>query len=203
MGAEMGIEQARKILGDLVNRADIGGQVTHITRNGRRVAAIAPISRIAKESSVPFTSSDLRTQIKTATDASDGHYDTEAIFEEIVESHGAVDVDAIDSAEFWEIVGKHCTDDTATAVWYVVRGESPDSHAVEPGPAGIEIPREVIDWAEQNGNTEDDPDTYVMATPADEASGAITGQLAAQEFPIAAADLARLRAALAEQDATD
>lgn len=54
-----------------------------------------------------FTSRDLRDQIVTATDASDGTYDVDAITEEIIEKHGAVDVDTIDTAEFWDIVGKH------------------------------------------------------------------------------------------------
>lgn len=56
-----------------------------------------------------FTSRDLRDQIVTATDASDGDYDVDAIVEEIVERHGAVDVDTFDTDEFWAIVGKHAT----------------------------------------------------------------------------------------------
>ncbi|MYR45058.1 hypothetical protein [Streptomyces sp. SID5910] len=56
-----------------------------------------------------FTSRDLRDQIVTATDASDGEYDVDAITEEILEKHGAVDVDTLDTDEFWAIVGKHAT----------------------------------------------------------------------------------------------
>ena len=56
-----------------------------------------------------FTSRDLRDQIVTATDASDGEYDVDAIVEEIVEKHGAVDIETLDSDEFWAIVGKHAT----------------------------------------------------------------------------------------------
>lgn len=54
-----------------------------------------------------FTSRDLHDQIVTATDASDGKYDVDAIVEEIVEKHGAVDIDTLDTNEFWAIVGKH------------------------------------------------------------------------------------------------
>ncbi|WP_060888081.1 hypothetical protein [Streptomyces caniscabiei] len=57
-----------------------------------------------------FTSRDLRDQIVTATDASDGEYDVDAITEEIIEQHGAVDIDTLDTDEFWAIVGKHGTD---------------------------------------------------------------------------------------------
>lgn len=56
-----------------------------------------------------FTSRDLRDQIATATDASDGEYDVDAIVQEIIKRHGAVDVDTLDSGEFWTIVGKHAT----------------------------------------------------------------------------------------------
>lgn len=45
---EIGIEQARKSLGDIANRADIGGTITYLTRNGRRVAAVVPLERIVQ-----------------------------------------------------------------------------------------------------------------------------------------------------------
>ncbi|PWG13877.1 hypothetical protein DF268_08370 [Streptomyces sp. V2] len=54
-----------------------------------------------------FTSRDLRDQIITATDASDGEYNIDAILDEIIEEHGAVDIDTLDTGEFWAIVGKH------------------------------------------------------------------------------------------------
>lgn len=54
-----------------------------------------------------FTSSNLRDQIVTATDASDGEYDIDAITAAIIEKHGAVDIDTIDTDEFWAIVGQH------------------------------------------------------------------------------------------------
>jgi hypothetical protein len=56
-----------------------------------------------------FTSRDLRDQIITATDASDGNYDIDAIVEDIIEQHGAVDVDTLDTDDFWTTVGKHAT----------------------------------------------------------------------------------------------
>lgn len=43
---EIGIEQARKTLGDIASKAQYAGQITYLTRNGRRVAAIVPLERI-------------------------------------------------------------------------------------------------------------------------------------------------------------
>lgn len=45
---EIGIEQARKSLGDIANRADLAGTITYLTRNGRRIAAITPLERIVQ-----------------------------------------------------------------------------------------------------------------------------------------------------------
>lgn len=56
-----------------------------------------------------FTSRDLRDQVTRATDASDGEYDVDAIVEEVVEKYGAVDIETLDSGEFWAVVGKHAT----------------------------------------------------------------------------------------------
>lgn len=58
-----------------------------------------------------FTARDLHDQIVTATNASDGEYDVDAITAEIVERHGAIPVDDIETGEFWEIVGKHARDE--------------------------------------------------------------------------------------------
>jgi prevent-host-death family protein len=43
---EVGIEAARAKLGDIVSRAEYGAQVTYLTRNGRRVAAVVPLALI-------------------------------------------------------------------------------------------------------------------------------------------------------------
>ena len=56
-----------------------------------------------------ITSTDVRAQVVIATDASDGEYDVDAITAEIIERHGPVDVNALDSEEFWTVVGKHAT----------------------------------------------------------------------------------------------
>jgi antitoxin (DNA-binding transcriptional repressor) of toxin-antitoxin stability system len=46
---EIGIEQARKTLGDIASRALYAGQGTYLTRNGRRVAAIVPLEHTMHE----------------------------------------------------------------------------------------------------------------------------------------------------------
>lgn len=56
-----------------------------------------------------FTSRDPTDQVTRATDASDGTYDVPAIVEAIIDRHGAVDIDTLDSDEFWSIVGAHAT----------------------------------------------------------------------------------------------
>lgn len=57
-----------------------------------------------------FTARDLRDQVVTATDASDGTYDVESIVDDIIVKHGAVPVDSLDHDEFWAIVAKHAAD---------------------------------------------------------------------------------------------
>lgn len=55
-----------------------------------------------------FTARDLRNQVVTATrDGADGEYDVDAIVAEIIEQRGAVDIETIDTDEFWDLVGKH------------------------------------------------------------------------------------------------
>lgn len=51
-----------------------------------------------------FTSSDMRNQIQTATDASEGTYDVDAILADLQDAHGTVDVDTIDTDAFWAVV---------------------------------------------------------------------------------------------------
>jgi prevent-host-death family protein len=43
-GQEVGIEEARRDLGRLVSRVEFGGEHITITRRGRRVARIVPVT---------------------------------------------------------------------------------------------------------------------------------------------------------------
>lgn len=106
----MSIREVRAQLPALVDRAE-HGETTIITRHGQPKARIAPL-----EIPMTFTSRDLRDQVTTATEASDGTYDVDAIVEEIVERHGAVDVDTLEHDEFWAIVAKHAVDGKAAVI---------------------------------------------------------------------------------------
>lgn len=54
-----------------------------------------------------ITSSEMRDQIRTATDASDGTYDIDAILADLQNAHGTVDIDAIAPEDFWTVVLAH------------------------------------------------------------------------------------------------
>ncbi|MEU9849331.1 hypothetical protein [Streptomyces sp. NPDC047985] len=86
-----------------------------------------------------------------------------------------------------------------SATWSVVRGESPDSRAVEPGPAGIDVPNAILAWAEAHGHGPDDVSVYLLVTPTDEA-GEVMGELACTEHPMTDEEMTVLRDALSEQD---
>ncbi|MCP3017338.1 hypothetical protein NGM33_28805 [Nocardiopsis dassonvillei] len=88
---------------------------------------------------------------------------------------------------------------TANLIWSVVRGESPDSRAVEPGVAGINIPTEILDWAEGWGLDENDPDVYLLVTPEDEA-GEVQGEIAYTPHPASNEEVGLVWAALVEQE---
>jgi antitoxin (DNA-binding transcriptional repressor) of toxin-antitoxin stability system len=52
---EVGIEQARKTLGDLADAAHHRGEVTYLTKYGRPYAAIVPVSLVPQESVMSVT----------------------------------------------------------------------------------------------------------------------------------------------------
>lgn len=48
---EISMREGRAAFGDLVSRAEYSGEITYVTRHGRRVAAIVPLDRITAPSS--------------------------------------------------------------------------------------------------------------------------------------------------------
>lgn len=88
---------------------------------------------------------------------------------------------------------------TTNLIWSIVRGESPESRAVEPGVAGIEIPTEVLNWAEERGLDDTDPDVYLLVTPEDEA-GEVQGEIAYTPHPASNEEVGLVWAALLEQE---
>jgi hypothetical protein len=82
--------------------------------------------------------------------------------------------------------------------WSVMRGQSPDSDAVQPEPAGITIPDDVLTWATGHGLNVDDPDVYLLLAPQDGATD-MQGEVAFMEGRLSLADAAALHTALTEQ----
>lgn len=54
-----------------------------------------------------MTSNNMRDQIRTAVNASDGDYDLDAILADLQDAHGTVNIDSIDAAAFWTVVLAH------------------------------------------------------------------------------------------------
>ena len=81
---------------------------------------------------------------------------------------------------------------------YVMRGESPGARAVEFGAASVDIPDDLLAWAEANGLDHNDTDSYLLVAPADEPAPSV-GVIASREASLPAADVATIRAALDEE----
>jgi hypothetical protein len=90
---------------------------------------------------------------------------------------------------------------TQPVIWSVVEGVSPGSRAAEPGPAGVGIPDDVLDWAAGHGLALDNPDIYLLVTPGDEA-GEIAGEIAYRAGQLPVADVTAIRESL-EQEKTE
>jgi hypothetical protein len=82
----------------------------------QKIHDIITAHNATQETTMTFTSHDLRDQVVTATDASDGTYDVDAIVAEIVDRHGAVPVASLEHDEFWAIVAKHAVDPEAVMI---------------------------------------------------------------------------------------
>lgn len=54
-----------------------------------------------------ITTREMADQVRTATDASDGTYDVDAITDELRDQFGLVDIDDIPADAFWTIVLAH------------------------------------------------------------------------------------------------
>lgn len=113
---EMGIETARKHLGDLADAAYHRSETTILTRHGRQIAAIVPMSLVPQEPAVKtMTAQELAYAVSVTMGDHAGDFDIDAIVEEIRDTYGPVDIDAIDSDEYWTIIKQH---DTSTVTLY-------------------------------------------------------------------------------------
>jgi hypothetical protein len=123
------------------------------------------------------------------------------------------DVECVNTiTELYDAMVNHFVN-THGATWSLVFGESPRAYAIEPGPLGVDIPQEVLDWADraarsngfESGFSSEEPDLYLLVTPADEA-GLVGGEVAYVTLPMPDGDLALLRRAVAaswEEDVHD
>jgi hypothetical protein len=101
--------------------------------------------------------------------------------------------------EYLRGLRKQTTETYQDVYWSVMRGESPDSQAVQPEPAGITIPDEILTWATGHGLSVDDPDVYLLIAPQDDAED-MQGEIAFTEGRLTVEDAAALYMALAEQE---
>jgi len=155
-----------------------------------------PIARIVPIGEAIMDTQDMIDQVNTTLGDAADDFDAAAIVEEIGDTYGRdqiTSVDDVPSAEYWKIVRKH--ERKNVVVWSVVEGTSPDARAVEPAPAGVDIPADVLEWAEENGVAVDNPDVYVLVTPADEA-GEVDGEIAHRRGEVSDEDMAAIRSAL-------
>lgn len=96
MTSEMGIEELRKTLGSVVNRA-VNGETIHITRNGRPVAAITPLEAIMTTTTTYgswITSGDGTLTIEDSITGALGDYSGDFDVEGLIQAYRA----AIDEA---------------------------------------------------------------------------------------------------------
>ncbi|MFB7763508.1 hypothetical protein [Streptomyces xiamenensis] len=86
----------------------------------------------------------------------------------------------------------------AKVVWSVVRGESPTARIVEPGPAGVDVPDVILEWAAAHGLDESDPDVWLGVTLASDA-GKVPGEIAYRDGALSKEDGEAIAAQLNEQ----
>ena len=98
---EIGIEQARKTLGDIANRVHLTQETMYLTRNGRRVAAITPLGHI-EETSVSATTTSYGSWVNLGG----GFLSVEdSVHEALGEYAGSFDVDGLVAASRAALVG--------------------------------------------------------------------------------------------------
>lgn len=105
---DIGIEQARKNLGDLANRAQLAGDIAYLTRNGKRIAAIVPLERVMP---VTETSTETSTYERIGRDAEGQWTDTITITVHTY-SDGSVEVSRVYATDGETTAEDEFSDDT-------------------------------------------------------------------------------------------
>jgi len=67
----------------------------------------------------------------------------------------------------------------------IVRGEQPNANGEDLAEAGLPFGDEVYTWLEANGVTTEDPDLWVLVTPADEFAGDLRNVVDARDVEAA------------------
>jgi antitoxin (DNA-binding transcriptional repressor) of toxin-antitoxin stability system len=190
---EVGVEQARKILGDLADAAYHHGEITILTRYGRPYAAIVPTDLIPEE----------QTMSTTAYTANVGEDNAEWLAGRRGPSVGIENLgggvvripsDAIPTlrerpehldgiVDERNGVLRIWIEGDGFALWQtytltIVEGTQPGSNGVDLGSPESpvqygDLPKDVQTWLDENGFDAENPDIWVLVTPADEDPGAV------------------------------
>jgi hypothetical protein len=62
-----------------------------------------------------FTDHDMRDQVKASLTGEADHYDVPAIVDELQARYGTVSIETMDTAWYWTVVLRHCTDPDAAS----------------------------------------------------------------------------------------
>lgn len=109
MEMEIGIEDARKTIGDIANRSHMQGQTTYLTRNGKRIAAVVPLDRT-------------ETSIRKTGEA---RWDKQTMTLTITPEWGDDQVIRVTETAAWKHRTLHPTHVLALAGWNIAPGATP------------------------------------------------------------------------------
>ncbi|MFJ7589440.1 hypothetical protein ACIQZO_19085 [Streptomyces sp. NPDC097617] len=78
-------------------------------------------------------------------------------------------------------------------VWSVMVGEARFAPLVDPGPLGVVIPDDVMEWASTHGWGLASPKVWITVTTQDAARGAVDGEVAWRDGDVSDGDLAVIK----------
>ncbi|MGI5122798.1 hypothetical protein ACQEU5_25105 [Marinactinospora thermotolerans] len=87
-----------------------------------------------------------------------------------------------------------------TLYWSLVEGAIPAGRAVDPEPAGLTVPDEVLSWAEGHGFGPERPDIYLLVATEEDAED-LDGEIDWMKTQADPGEAGKIRAALAQRDA--
>ncbi|GAB3209844.1 hypothetical protein GCM10027294_25840 [Marinactinospora endophytica] len=87
-----------------------------------------------------------------------------------------------------------------TLYWSLVEGATPAGRAVDPEPAGLTVPDEVLSWAEGHGFSTERPDIYLLVATEEDAED-LDGEIDWMRTQAHPDEAGKIRTALAQRDA--